>query len=110
MAKTESARGVTQHFIARAVERIGCTERQARGLGRYLLWAVKNERFDKVEYIARLNREGLRLYRFRWPPTKGVFYVAVNTKHGRCVTVLPPGFRLTRQGKASLYLLGEDDL
>lgn len=104
----ENAPGVTNHFVSRAVERLGCTEDEARELGAWLLWAVQTERDDLVEFVSRVNRDGHRIFRFRHALTKRHGYAIVNTDTMVCITILRPGFQVPRQGKGRLTLKEED--
>lgn len=110
MKHTDWVPGVSKHFVARAMERMGCTEDEARTLGQGLIWAFENERWDLLEYVSRLNRTGNRLFRFCWTPTKRKWYAVVNTDERVCVTVLAPGFTVKRAGKDRIVLMKEDDL
>lgn len=100
--------GVTNHFVTRAVERIGCTEDEAREIGQGLAWAIERERWDLVRFVSRVNREGQRIFRFRHAPTKRHWYALVNTDTMTCITILHPGFDVRRQGKSKIRLREED--
>ena len=99
--------GVSNHFVSRAVERMGCTEDEAREIGQNLIWAIQNERWDVVEFIGRVSRDGNRVFRFRWAPTGRRWYALINTKDLVCITVLTPGFQVRREGKGRLTLKEE---
>lgn len=94
---------ISQHFIARVRERIGPGVDPIT-LGNGLLWAYRNQRADLIEYIGRVNRYGLRVFRFRHAPDGRVFYVLLDTEKMTLVTVMPPGFRLPRQGGDMIQL------
>lgn len=96
--------GVTAHFIARAVERMGCSRSHAEFLGRGILWAIENERWDLVQFVARASRDGRRIFRFRCTQTSRVWYALVNTKQKTCITILRPGFETGREGKSKIKL------
>lgn len=108
MARHGWTPGVTNHFIARAVERMGCSEAEAREIGQGLVWAIQNERWDLVEFVSRVSRDGNRIFRFRHAPTRRRWYALVNTADMVCVTVLSPNFVVKREGKAKLTLKEED--
>jgi hypothetical protein len=98
---------VTRHFIDRAVERLGYRIPQAVELAEGLIWAIQNHRDDLAEFVARVDRQGCRLFRFR--AADGRFYYAlVDTEQWVCVTVLPAGFTVGRQGKSRLKLKEKD--
>lgn len=94
------------HFQRRVAERIGPSV-DAEMLARDLISAIQSERWDFVEFVARVNRDGCRLFRFR-APTGRLFYALVNTDRLLCVTVMPPGFTVPRQGKARVKLRETD--
>lgn len=97
----------TMHFVRRVYERIGthiCPYTLAEGL----VWAVQNERHDLVEFVGRVDRKGCRVFRFVAPPAGRSFYALVDTEHWNCITVLPPGFRVARQGKSTIKLKDKD--
>lgn len=97
----------TKHFILRAQERMGVAPEQALELARSVIWAVRNDRRDMVEFIARVNRKGCRIFRFEAAPGR-FFYALVDTDAMCCVTVLPPGFRVNREGKQAVRLKETD--
>ena len=109
MARHVWTPGVTKHFVSRAVERLGCSEDEARELGQGLIWAIKEERWDLVRLVGRVNRAGHRVFKFRHAPTKRYRYALVNTAQMVCITILRPGRDVRRQGKSRLNLK-EDDL
>lgn len=108
MTETVQARGVTQHFVHRAVERMGCTPDEAVHIGQGILWALQNERWDLIEFVCRVSRDGMRVFRFRYTPTGRSWFAMVDTRRAVCVTVLPSGFVIPRQGKHRLKLKEED--
>lgn len=71
------------------------------------MWVIAEGRDDLVEYVGRVSRDGKRLFRFRVPDGR-YFYALVSTAHGRCVTVLPPGYRVQREGKGVTELRESD--
>ena len=89
-------------------ETVGCTEYQAREIGQGLVWAIEQERWDIVEFVSRVNRDGHRIFRFRHAPTKRFWYALVNTDTMVCITILRPGFQVRRQGRSKLKLEEED--
>lgn len=100
---------VSWHFIQRAMERIGCPESEAEIIGQGLIWAIENERWDLVEFVARVARDGRRVFRFRHAGTGRFWYALIDTRAMKCITVLQPGFRVPREGKKSV-ILKETDL
>jgi hypothetical protein len=98
---------VTRHFIDRAVERLGYAIPQAVELAEGLIWAIQNHRDDLAEFVARVDRRGCRLFRFRAVDGR-CYYALVDTDDMRCVTVLPAGFTVGRQGKSRLKLKEKD--
>ena len=94
---------ISKHFVQRVRERIGphvCP----MTLGEGLLWAFRNERHDLLEFIGRVNRRGLRIFRFRVAGDGRHFYVLIDTEATTLVTVMPPGFRTPRQGGGKIEL------
>lgn len=96
----------TTHFAKRVAERIG-PEVNAAQLAFGIVSDIRDERGDLVEFVARVNKQGLRLFRFR-VPCRGVFYALVDTSSMVCVTVLPPGFTVPCQGKGRIKLKETD--
>jgi hypothetical protein len=92
----------TLHFIERVRQRIG-PQHDAIAISRTIIEGIRLERPDMAEFVARVSRDGKRIFRFR-VPDKGVFYALVDTANMTCVTVLPPGFAVNRQGKSRLKL------
>lgn len=99
---------VSWHFIQRAMERIGCRESEAESIGVGLIWAIENERSDLVEFVARVARDGRRVFRFQYAATGRFWYALIDTQAMKCITVLRPGFRVPREGKKSIILKEED--
>lgn len=100
--------GATNHFIARAVERIGCSETEARDIAEDILWSIQQERWDRVKFIARVSRDGCRIFRFYRLGSQRPWYALVDTVEMNCVTVLPAGFKVSLQGKPTITLKGDD--
>jgi len=98
----------TEHFVIRAAERLGYARPQAVELAHGLVWAVQNSRSDIAEFITRVDKQGCRVFRFRALDGR-CYYALIDTDSMVCVTVLPPGFAVGRQGK-SKYKLREVDL
>ena len=96
----------TNHFRSRVAERIG-SDVDADDLAAFLTHEIARGDSDKVVFVARLSRDGKRLFRFRLV-RGGLFYALVDTNSMRCITVMPPGFRPTRQGGDSIYLKETD--
>jgi hypothetical protein len=97
----------TRHFARRVRERIGDSP-DPDFLARGLIWAITNARDDLVQFVCRTDRKGLRIFRFKTPPTGRVFFALVDTESMTCITVMPPGFRVGRQGKDHLQLRSDD--
>ena len=93
----------SEHFAARVRDRIGDSV-DAVHLAEGIIWAIQNARTDTVRFVCRTNRRGMRLFRFRAVPGGRYFYALVNTEAMVCVTVLPSGFQVGRQGKKPLEL------
>jgi hypothetical protein len=96
--------GVTNHFVTRAVQRMGCTAEEAREIGQFLIRAIEREQWDAVSFIGRVNGDGHRIFRFKWKPLGRYWYALINTETMTCITVLKPGFEVQRQGKGRLKL------
>ena len=96
----------TQHWRKRVAERIG-PDVDPDTLAETLILALQQERYDLVEFVTRVNRDGQRMFRFR--ALNGRFYFAlIDTDNHRCITVMPPGFVIARQGKPRLQLKDSD--
>lgn len=91
------------HFARRVRERIGASP-DPRHLADGIIWAIENHRTDLVQFVSRTDKKGLRLFRFRVPPRGRVYYALVDTETMTCITVMPPGFAVGRQGKTHLEL------
>lgn len=97
----------TSHFVRRAVERIGCTVEEATALAEGLVSAIGTGRDDIATFVSRVDRTGCRLFRFRSADGRD-FFALVNTNDMACITVLPAGFTVPRQGKGRLKLRERD--
>ena len=97
---------VTQHFIDRAAERLGYCRTDAIHLAEHLVRALQRES-DDLEYIGRVNRAGVRLFRFHTAESR-CFYVLLNTETLVCITVLPPGYTVSCEGKGPVHLKETD--
>lgn len=97
----------TKHFARRVRERIGDSP-DPEFLARGLIWAVQNARDDLVQFVCRTDKKGLRIFRFKVPETGRIFYALIDTEAMVCITVMPPGFRVGRQGKDHLQLRSEE--
>ena len=93
----------TVHFARRVRERIGVGP-DPQYLAEGIIWAIENARTDLVQFVCRTDKKGLRLFRFRVPDTGRGFYALVDTESMTCITVMPPGFVVGRQGKTHLEL------
>lgn len=98
---------VSEHFILRAQERLGYDKASAVELGTYLFHAIDCQRDDIALFVARVSRDGRRLFRFRAACGR-LFYALLNTESRSCVTILPPGYRVRRQGRDCLTLKETD--
>ena len=94
------------HFIQRVTERIG-PHVSATALARGIVGSVRAAD-GAVEFVARVDRDGCRLFRFRVPDDGRYFYALVDTEKWVCVTVMPPGFVAGRVGKSRLKLKDVD--
>lgn len=97
----------TAHWIQRVQERVE-NPPDPVVLARGIIWAIQAERHDLVEFVARTNRNGQRLFRFRVPSSGKMYYALVDTEKMVCVTVLKPGMAAGRIGKGPLKLTGDD--
>lgn len=97
----------TKHFTRRVAQRIG-PDVDAAALAQHIVEAVQDGRSHEAMFVARVSRGGKRLFRFR-VPQRGVFYALVDTNHMACITVLPPGFRSSKEG-GGYVTLREDTL
>ena len=93
--------------MRRAVERIGCTVEEATALAEGLVAAIGTGRDDIATFVSRVDRTGCRLFRFRSADGRD-FFALVNTNDMACITVLPAGFTVPRQGKGRLKLRERD--
>jgi hypothetical protein len=99
---------ITLHWKERVPQRIGRVDPVDLALS--LLDAIRREAWHLVEFVGRVSREGLRLFRFRvcdllpnhddhrW------FHALVDTRKETCITVFPLGFAIPLQGKGLLKL------
>lgn len=90
---------LTAHFIQRVHERVG-RDVDAVLLARHILAGLDT---GETEFVCRVSRGGLRCFRFRCFEGR-TFYALIDTNAHDCVTVLPPGIVMGRQGKAPLEL------
>jgi hypothetical protein len=98
---------VSEHFILRAQERLGYDKASAVELGNGLFWAIDSRRGDLALFVARVSRDGKRLFRFR--ATNGrCYYALLDTENRVCITVMPPGYTVGRQGKSYIRLKETD--
>jgi hypothetical protein len=95
---------VTDHFRQRCLERIGAVDAEAIGNG--ILWAIKNERRDLVQFVGRVSRSGKRVFRFRVADGRQ-FFALVHTENDTVLTVFPPGFSMPQQGKKRMLHMVE---
>ena len=93
----------TLHFIQRAKERLGIRTKEAVALADMLVQAVKNEDTSVATFVTRVDRTGCRVFRFAADGGQA-WYALVDTDKMVCVTILPPGFYVGRQGKSRLRL------
>jgi len=93
---------MTDHFHKRVLERIGPHIDPAT-LEEGLFWAIENDRADLVEFVARVNRKGRRLFRFRAADGR-VFIALLDLRKSRAVTVLTPSGTIKRFGGGAIDL------
>lgn len=87
---------VTLHFMERVAERIG-QDFCAHALAREVISAVAEGR-DEFARFACKGRTGNPVFRVSIKD-RGIFYVMLNPARDTAVTILPPGFTVTRPGK-----------
>ena len=93
---------MSHHFALRVRQRIGPHVDPITVMG-YLRDGLQRGNPD-IEFVTRISKTGLRLFRFICPGDGRAFYVVVETPHMALVTVLPPGFKVSRAGKQPLQL------
>ena len=98
---------VSEHFILRAQERLGYDKARAVDLGESLFWAIDNRREDLARFVSRVSRDGRRLFRFRASCGR-YYYALLDTENRSCVTIMPPGYVVGRQGKSYMQLKETD--
>jgi len=98
---------VSDHFVLRAYERLGYDKARAVALGKGLFWAIDNRRDASVTFIARVSRDGKRLFRFRALDGR-YYYALLDTENRSCVTIMPPGYVVGLQGKEYIKLKDAD--
>jgi len=89
------------HFDKRVAERIGNVCPRTLRIG--IAWAIRNEREDLVSFHTRVNRKGIRAFKFRVPDGR-VFYALIKMPELQFVTVFASGYILRREGKPSISL------
>lgn len=85
---------LTAHFMQRVSERLG-PEVDPDSLARHILYGLDT---GDTAFVCRVNRQGLRCFRFKAFDGR-TFYVLIDTEEMAIVTILPPGFRIHREGK-----------
>ena len=98
---------VSDHFILRAQERLGYDKTQAIELGKGLFWAIDTHHSDLVRFVARVSRDGKRLFRFRAVDGR-YYYALLDTENRSCVTIMPPGYTVSCEGKGRVHLKETD--
>lgn len=93
---------MSKHFVQRVRQRIGPHVDPLAVMG-YLRDGLQRGDPD-IEFVTRISKSGLRLFRFTCPGDGRDFYVVVETPHMHLITVMPPGFTVNRIGKAPLQL------
>ena len=91
---------VTTHFRDRVRTRIG-PHVDAVALSQHIIDGIDT---GDSEFIARVNRRGVRCFRFQVPEDGRFFYALVETDPMKLITVLPAGWRISRQNAASMIL------
>jgi hypothetical protein len=97
----------TSHFVHRAGERLGYTREEAYALAGRLIISIERGLEDHVQFVSRVDRNGCRLFRFQAVDSRH-YYALVNTDNMRCITILPAGFEVPRQGNSVLKLKDVD--
>lgn len=92
---------VTKHFAVRVRERIS-NDADPDELAENISRAIKTGRTDYVEFVSRVSRTGKRLFRFR--VKDGRYFYALVSEDGTPITLMPPGFTASRQGRPKLVL------
>lgn len=95
---------VSEHFVRRAAERMGYDRPKAVALGISLFNDLDQ---GAADFVGRVSRAGCRLFRFR-ADNGQCYYALLNTEDRVCVTVMPPGFTVRRQGKTFIKLKETD--
>lgn len=98
---------VSEHFIQRAQERLGYDRDRAMALGHILFRLIDTGQDRNIRFVARVSRDGKRIFQFT---AKGArpFYALLDTEARACVTILPPGFVIGREGKTPMQLKEND--
>ena len=91
---------LTTHFKERVRSRIG-PHVDVAALGRHIIDGIDT---GDSAYVGRINRDGVRCFRFQVPEDERVFYALVDTTRMQLITVLPAGWRINRQNAASMVL------
>ena len=94
----------TKHWNTRVRERIGDVDAQV--LAVRIIDAIHSGRTDEVQFVSRVNVKGGRLFRFM--EAGRAFFALIDTDTWCCVTVMPPGFTVSRQGREPIKLRGRD--
>lgn len=92
---------MTPHWEQRVKERIGNVDPQTLWDG--IIWAIENNRTDLVRFYCRVSKTGRRVFRFITPDRR-YFFALVDTEKMVPLTVMPEGFKVSRQGKPAKVL------
>ena len=98
MIEREAA--VTHHWRVRVRERLG-PDVDAEALANAIVWEIDHDT-GHVDYLGRVSRCGKRAYRFKFSETIcGAAILVLGESRVNFITLFEPGWRLTREGKAS---------
>lgn len=93
---------MSKHFVQRVRQRIG-PHVDPVDLMHYLRDGLQRGNPD-IEFVTRLSRTGVRLFRFTCPGDGRQFYAVIETPSMVPITILPPGYRVHRVGREPLNL------
>lgn len=91
----------THHFMQRVHERMGSHVNPMTLAGR-LLRAIEAGDESEAQFVARVSKDGRRIFRFEEEGRE--FFVLVNTYQKVCISVFLPGYEVGRQDRPRLTL------
>jgi hypothetical protein len=91
----------THHFMQRVHERMGGHVNPMTLAGR-LLRAIEASDEAEVQFVARVSKDGRRIFRFEEGGRE--FFALVNTHQKVCISVFLPGYEVGRQNQPRLTL------